>query len=152
MPSTLSAIVAPPPKKSAILILLGIAYLALGVLTLLQIVGAWHFHSTIPWQAVGYGMLNFFIAWGFFSQERWVLSALALNLGGTVVLTLARYALNPPDSMLVPLIVISFNVFMLGIGYLLRRRMRDTSKGRRPGYVFGILWLILFCYTGLKFI
>jgi hypothetical protein len=65
---------------------LGIIFLALGVLSFLTVMQGWYLAQSIAPRAGVYGLLDFLVAYAFLARQWWLLPAFALNAVGQIAL------------------------------------------------------------------
>ena len=129
--------------------ILGVGFLALGLITTLGIVASWNFGATPHWIFFCYATLNYLIAYGFFSHHYWVLPALMANLVGGAAIVLARSVGQPATGTQITLYILTLclNVLLVLLAYYIRKRLVYNTAARYAGTAFLLLWVITNAYT-----
>lgn len=118
---------------------LGIIFLALGVLSFLTIVQGWYLAQTIAPRAGVYGLLDFLVAYAFLARQWWLLPAFAINAAGQIVLfSMKAYYVQELNGAV--LFSLFGTVIAVGIAAYVYRK-RKILVHDRPSYVLSGVFL-----------
>lgn len=128
-------------KNTALILSAFFAFI--GFITLLNVAALWHQHQAVPWMAVGYMGLDWFIAWAFYVNASWLFPVLALNAAGLAVLAIMRFAHEPVSAVA----ILGAGIAVALFAYAGSTKHFFASRDRWVGVLFIALWTVLFCYT-----
>lgn len=120
-------------------------FLFLGAITLLNVVAAWAMYHSVLWLALGYGVIDFLIAYGCFARERWVIAAFALNFAGLAALLGMEWYMNA-FSFLAVVVAVAAGIIAV-FAYQRRRFLRHSGQWWITGGPFFLIWAAAFIYT-----
>ncbi len=120
-------------------------FLALGFISIVGVIGHWHFDHTIPWLFVGYAAMNILLGIGFWRRERWLLAAIALNGIAYGVLYIGAWLWGA--DIAIENVVVSSAVAggVWWLVYLHQRHLGGTAS-TLAGTSFFLIWILTYGY------
>lgn len=128
---------------------LGIIFLALGVLSFLTVVQGWYLAGTVAPRAGIYGLLDILVAYAFFARQWWLLPAFVLNAIGQMFLVSYRgYIMQELNgSVLFALFGAAVALGIAAYIYRSRRILTHTNPSYILGGLFLATWTVGFWYA-----
>lgn len=102
------------------------------------------------WRAAAYGLMNLLIAYGFYTQDRWILPALGLNLAANALLNLtlvAQYGTEATSSA--SLLSLGATAALVAFLYHTHKQLHVSPYGYYLGGAFVLLWAFTFYHAAL---
>lgn len=137
-------------KRPLLFTILGALFVITGLVTLLGIVTAWNINTPVRVEFFGYAALDFLLAYGFFSAQRWLLPALALNWLAGGALAAVKFFVHTPADASIATYAVSFllgGLIVLAVYILPRKKFYASSRERLAGAAFVVIWAAIACYT-----
>jgi len=137
-------------KRPLLFTALGVIFLLAGLITALGIVASWNLSITARGEFIGYALMDFLLAYGFFNSQRWLLPALAVNwLAGAALAGVKLFAHTPLQGTLFAYTV-SFclgGLIFYAVYRLPKKKFSTSPYERHAGSAFLIIWAATACYT-----
>jgi len=134
-------------KRPLSFTILGVGFAVIGAFTLLNIAAALvQFHVVREW-AVAYAGMDFLIAYGFITRQRWLAWVTALNCASVVVIAAITLSLGTITTAAPLIIGVLVNISVLYYVWEKRRLLAPHPHEYAAGGLFILLWLYAFTYT-----
>lgn len=125
-------------------------FAVMGFVTFLNLAAVWHLEERVSWMSLGYALMDFLVAYGFFTRERWILPTLGLNFLGSLIgalILLGRFGGDAEMTRIFAAVVLSGGLlfFVYKTRAVLRRGVWEYALGG----AFIILWILQFGQRGI---
>ncbi|MBI2004570.1 hypothetical protein HYS79_00195 [Patescibacteria group bacterium] len=125
---------------------LSVCFLILGFISIVGIIGHWHFGQDIPWLFAAYAAMNLLLGVGFWKRERWVLTAVGLNWAAYTTLYFGLWVWGGDVNLMRVTVSTAVAGGIWGLVYLHRRYLVDTRL-QIVGAAFFIIWIFVYSLT-----
>lgn len=126
--------------------ILSVLFFVLGFISSVGVIAHWHFDHTIPWLFVAYAAMNILLGVGFWSRERWLLTAVALNCIGYTALYVGAWVMGGDVDITAVAVSTAVAGSIWGLVYLHRRHLVGSPAGIVSTSFF-LIWLLTYSYS-----